>query len=54
MLKECFVPKLKRLGKESSTVFQPDGAPPRFSLDVRQYFNKVFPNQWIAKSGLTR
>ena len=49
MLKEFFVPELKRLGKTSSTIFQQDEAPPHFRPDVRQYLDKIFPNQRIRR-----
>ena len=52
--KECFVPELKRLGKVSCAIFQEDKAPPHFSRDVRQYFDKIFPNRWIGKGGSIR
>ena len=38
MLKEFFVPYLKRLGKVSSAILQQNGASPHFSRDIRQYF----------------
>lgn len=31
--------------------YQQDGAPPHFSLDVRNYLNQVFPNRWIGRRG---
>ena len=50
MLKEFFVPELKRLRKASSAIFQQDGTPAHFSLDVRQYLDNVFPNQWMGRA----
>ena len=47
MLKVFFVLKLKRLDKASSANVGENGAPVHFSLDVRHYFDKVFPNRWI-------
>ena len=43
---------MKRLGKTSSATFQQDEASAYFSRDVHQYFDKVFPNQWIGKGGV--
>lgn len=31
--------------------FQQDGAPPHFSVDVRNYLNEIFPNRWIGRKG---
>lgn len=31
--------------------FQYDGAPPHFSLLVREHFNNEFPNRWIGRGG---
>lgn len=31
--------------------FQQDGAPPHFSLIVRNYLNVLFPRRWIGRSG---
>ena len=54
MLKEFFVPELKRLDKASSGIFQQDGAPARFSRDIRQYLDKVFPSRWIGSGSPIR
>lgn len=32
-------------------VFQNDGCPAHFRLDVRQYLNDTFPNSWIGRGG---
>ena len=42
LLKELFVPELKRSGKASSAIFQQDGVPRHFSRDIRQYLDKIF------------
>lgn len=34
-------------------VFQQDGAPPHFSINVRQYLNTIYPNRWIGRRGPT-
>lgn len=31
--------------------FMHDGAPPHFSLIVREHLNRVYPNKWIGRSG---
>lgn len=31
--------------------YMQDGAPPHFSLDVRQHLNQVFGNKWIGRGG---
>lgn len=31
--------------------FQHDGAPPHFSLQVREHLNNEFPNRWIGRGG---
>lgn len=31
--------------------FQQDGAPPHFSIQVRQYLNNRFPDRWIGRRG---
>lgn len=32
-------------------IYQPDGAPPHWHLDVRGFLNKTFPNRWIGLNG---
>ena len=54
MLKELFVPELKRLCKASSAIFQRNGVPAHLSRDVRQYLDKVLPNRWIGRGDLIR
>jgi hypothetical protein len=31
--------------------YQQDGAPPHYSLRVREYLDEVFPNRWIGRRG---
>lgn len=31
--------------------YQQDGAPPHYSLVVREYLNEVFPNRWVGRRG---
>lgn len=37
--------------QEDQLYFQQDGAPPHFSLEVRQYLDTVFPGHWIGRRG---
>lgn len=32
-------------------IFQHDGAPPHFSLDVRRYLDNTYPDRWIGRGG---
>jgi hypothetical protein len=32
-------------------IFQQDGAPPHWHLDVRCFLNKVLPRHWIGRGG---
>lgn len=36
---------------EDNVWFQQDGAPPHFTVQVRQFLNANFPNQWIGRRG---
>ncbi len=38
----------------SRIYFQQDGAPAHFSLVVRDWLNKKFPNRWISRAGPIR
>lgn len=53
MLKEYFVPQLRRSRRINNTHFQQDGAPPHWGLEVRAYLNEVFNDKWIGRSGPT-
>ena len=50
MLEQYFLPQLNRHQK-SSMIFQQDGAPPHWGLQVRTFLNKTFPNRWIGRDG---
>ena len=54
MLRNFFVPEIKRRHKFSSIVFQQDGAPAHFSVNVRQYLDNQFPERWIGRGGSIR
>lgn len=51
MLVDFFIPQLKRRRKFASTIFQQDGAPPHWSLEVRSLLNQKFPGRWIGRDG---
>jgi len=51
MLKEYFHPILFRKRIVNSVIFQQDGAPPYFGVDVRAWFNEKFPGRWIGRRG---
>ena len=51
MLRDYFIPELKRLRRFSTAVFQQDGAPPHWGLNVREFLNIQFPNRWIGRNG---
>lgn len=55
MLEEAVVPKLVEIIEDSGYDFDPwfqqDGAPPHFSLQVRNYLNQEFPHRWIGRRG---
>lgn len=36
---------------ENLLYFQQDGAPPHYTLPVRQFLNRTFPNSWIGRRG---
>ena len=35
----------------SQMYFQHDGAPPHYTLHVRDYLNESFPNRWLGRGG---
>ena len=41
----------RTLGFSWEVWIQHDGAPPHFSVDVRNHLNAVFPNRWIWRGG---
>jgi hypothetical protein len=49
MLQEFFIPEIRKLHSIRSIIFQQDGAPAHFAVDVRQYLDYHFPNRWIGK-----
>ena len=51
MLKHYDVPQLKEF--QPRVVFPQDGAPPHWSLIVRDILNETFPNRWIGRNGPT-
>ena len=31
--------------------FQHDGAPPHYTIRVREFLNEIFPNRWLGRGG---
>ena len=54
MLQQFFIPEIRKLHKLQSIIFQQDGAPPHFSVDVRHYLDSRFPNRWIGRGDAVR
>jgi hypothetical protein len=44
MLEQFAVPQL--LPQQLNVIFQQDGAPPQWSLDVRDFLDRTFPQRW--------
>ena len=38
-------------GEQADFIFQQDGAPPHWSLIVRQYLNATLHSRWIGRAG---
>ena len=49
MLKRFMYPQLAAF--QPSIIYQQDGAPPHWSMDVRGSRNATFPNRWIGRDG---
>jgi hypothetical protein len=45
MLQDFLIPEIRKLHKVRSVIFQQDGAPAHFSLDVRHYLNNQFSDR---------
>ncbi|CAF3419729.1 unnamed protein product [Rotaria sp. Silwood2] len=54
MLQTFFIPEVKKLHKFRSIIFQQDGAPPHFSIDVRRFLDNHFPDRWIGRGSSIR
>lgn len=50
MLEQFLEPQLQQDGILGTVVYQQDGAPPHFALQVREYLNRTFPNRWIGRA----
>ena len=50
-LQDEVVPHIMSLRNANNILFQQDGAPPHFALDVRGYLDEVFPQGWIGRAG---
>ena len=53
MLSEHVIPQLSRRRKMQTVVFQHDGAPPHYSLAVRNYLLSLFPSDRIIGRGFS-
>ena len=51
MLQEFFIPKVRKIEKMRSILFQQDEAPLHFAADVRRFLDKTFPGRWIGRGG---
>ena len=49
MLKKFLVPHLKRKRKSKSLISKQDGAPPHYTLDVREFLDVNFKGRWICR-----
>ena len=50
MLQTWLLPRLQA-GEGNDYIFQQDGAPPHWSLNVREFLNTNLPNRWIGRAG---
>lgn len=50
MLRDYFLPAARNLPGFGRMIFQQDGAPPHWALDVRAFLDQNFPNRWIGRS----
>ena len=53
MLREHMIPELKRHRAFNRTIFMQDGAPPHFSLAVRNFLDAQFPDRVISRGFAT-
>lgn len=49
MLENFVLPAIQNIGMPQ--FFQQDGAPPHFSISVRNWLNEVFPDRWLGRGG---
>lgn len=49
MLENFAVPQIAAM--QPTIIFQQDGAPPHWSLEVRKFLNDTFPHRWIGRGG---
>ena len=52
MLEQFAVPQL--IPRQPHVIFQQDGAPPHWSLLVRDFLDRTFPQRWIGRDGPTK
>ena len=49
LLTEYVSPQLEKY--QPQVIFQQDGAPSHWGLEVREFFNETFPDRWIGRDG---
>ena len=49
VLTEYMSPQLEQY--QPQVIFQKDGAPSHWGLEIRQFLNETFPNRWIGRDG---
>ena len=49
VLTEYASPQLEQY--QPQVIFQQDGAPPHWGLEVCQFLNETFPDRWIGRDG---
>ena len=49
VLTEYVSPQLEQY--QPQVIFQQEGAPPHWGLEVCQFLNKTFPDRWIGRDG---
>ena len=54
IIQNFFLPEVRRLHKVHSIIFQQDGTPSHFVIDVRQYLDHRFPPRWIGRGSSIR
>ena len=49
MLEQLVYPQVAAF--QPSIIYEQDGAPPHWSMDIRGSLNATFPNRWIGRDG---
>jgi hypothetical protein len=50
LLQQCFIPVVQHWASFNQMIFQQDGAPPHWSLAVRNYLTATFPARWMGRA----